>query len=206
MQVIDSIEQGSEAWKNIRLGIVTASDIDVLMVDGKGEGGFGVGAFTYMDRLIGERITGSEAEPWRGNASSERGHILEPEVRKLYAIRRGFDPSVIEHAAIILNHGVGYSPDGMVGGDGLIEVKTKLPEKLISVKVDGVIPKEHIAQCQAGLWVSEREWIDFIGYWPGMPMVLVRAQRDEAYIRKMAQRTKDFLELLEARMELVLAA
>lgn len=205
MQVINDFEQGSPEWLAVRLGIPTASGIDVLMVDGKGEGGFGTGAFTYMDRLIGERITGAEAEPWRGNASSERGHRLEPEVRDLYALRRGIEPSAVEHAAIILNHGIGYSPDGMIGGDGLIEVKTKLPEKLVSVIVDGVVPKDHVAQCQAGLWVSEREWIDFIGYWQGMPMAVIRAHRDEAYIRKLAQRTKDFLELLEARMERVLA-
>ncbi|MFG0381066.1 YqaJ viral recombinase family protein [Pseudomonas sp. zbq_18] len=204
MQVIDNIEQGSVAWKNLRLGIVTASEIDVLMIDGKGEAGFGVGAFTYMDRLIGERITGAEAEPWRGNASSERGHILEPEVRKLYAIRRDIPSSTIEHVAIILNHGIGYSPDGMIGGDGLIEVKTKVPEKLVSVILGDTVPKDHVAQCQCGLWVSEREWIDFIGYWKGMPMAVIRAHRDEAYIRKLAQRTKDFHELLEARMERVM--
>lgn len=201
MQVIDNIEQGSEAWESLRLGIVTASDIDVLMVNGKGEGGFGVGAFTYMDRKIGERMTGKFAEPWRGNASSERGHVLEPEVRDLYCLRRGIEPSGIEQAAIILNHGIGYSPDGMVGGDGLIEVKTKLPEKLISVILDNATPSEHIAQCQAGLWVSEREWIDFIAYWPGMPMALIRATRDEDYIRKLAQRVKDFHEIMEARIE-----
>lgn len=206
MQIIREIEQGSADWLALRLGIVTCSEISDLMVDGKQDGGFGVGAYTYMDRLIGERITGAEAEPWRGSKSSERGHALEPVVRDLYCLRRDIEPEAIEQVAIVLNHGIGYSPDGLVGGDGLIEVKTKIPEKLVPVILDSNVPKEHIAQCQGGLWVSGREWIDFLGHWPGMPLCLVRAYRDEAYIRKLARRVKDFHEILEERMEQVLAA
>lgn len=204
MQIIREIEQGSADWLALRLGIVTCSELSDLMVDGKQEGGFGVGAYTYMDRLIGERITGAEAEPWRGSKSSERGHALEPVVRDLYCLRRDLEPGAIEQVAIVLNHGIGYSPDGLVVDDGLIEVKTKIPEKLVQVILDGNVPKEHVAQCQGGLWVSEREWIDFLGYWPGMPLCLVRAYRDEAYIRKLSQRVKTFNEILEARMERVL--
>ncbi len=206
MQVIREIEQGSEAWLRLRLGIVTCSEVDLLMVKGKGEAGFGVGAFTYMDRLIGERITGAEAEPWRGNGSSARGHKLEPVVRDLYCLRTDTGPDQIQQAGIILNHGIGYSPDGLVGDNGLIEVKTKVPEKLVSVILDDKVPAEHAAQCMGGLWVSEREWIDFLGYWPGMPLCLVRVYRDEDYIRKLADRVKTFYEIMEARMERVLAA
>lgn len=206
MQIIRNIEQGSEAWLQLRLGIVTCSELDVLMVNGKGEGGFGVGAYTYMDRLIGERITGAEAEPWRGSRSSERGHELEPRVRDLYCVRRDIQASDVEQVAIVLNHGIGYSPDGVVGSDGLIEVKTKVPEKLVSVILGNVVPVEHQAQCHGGLWVSEREWIDFLGYWPGMPLCLVRAYRDEDYITKLAERVRTFHEIMEARMERVLAA
>jgi len=204
MQIIRNIEQGSEDWLQLRLGIVTCSELEALMVAGKQEGGFGVAAYTYMDRLIGERITGTEAEPWRGNKASERGHVLEPVVRDLYCLRRELPAEHIEQVGIILNHGIGYSPDGMIAGDGLIEVKTKIPEKLVSVILAGEVPKEHVAQCQGGLWVSDREWIDFLGYWPGMPLCLVRAYRDEAYIRKLAMRVRDFHEILEARMERVL--
>ncbi len=205
MQIIREIEQGSEEWLRLRLGIVTCSELGVLMVDGMGEGGFGVGAFTYMDRLIGERITGAEAEPWRGNKSSERGHVLEPKVRQLYCLRREIEPDSIEQVGIILNHGIGYSPDGLPVG-GSIEVKTKIPEKLIQVILDNQVPKEHKAQCQGGLWVGELEWIDFLAYWPGMPLCLVREYRDEPYISKLAAKVKTFHEIMEARMEKVLAA
>ncbi|EMP3659538.1 YqaJ viral recombinase family protein [Pseudomonas aeruginosa] len=204
MQIFKDLEQGSQEWLDARLGIATCSELDVLMVNGKGQAGFGVGAFTYMDRLIGERITGAEAEPWRGNGSSARGHKLEPVVRDLYCLRTDTEPDQIQQAGIILNHGIGYSPDGLVGDNGLIEVKTKVPEKLVSVILDDKVPAEHAAQCMGGLWVSEREWIDFLGYWPGMPLCMVRVHRDEAYIRKLSERVKTFYELLEERMEKVL--
>ena len=204
MQIIREIEQGSQAWLDLRLGIITCSELDVLMVNGKGVAGFGVGAMTYMDRLIGERITGAEAEPWRGNGSSARGHALEPVVRDLYCLRKGIEPGDVEQVGIVLNHGIGYSPDGMISADGLIEVKTKVPEKLVSAILEGAIPGEHAAQCQGGLWVSEREWIDFIGYWPGMPLCLVRAYRDDEMIKKISERVSTFYEVLEARMERVM--
>ena len=66
------------------------------------------------------------------------------------------------------------------------------------------IPKDHIAQCQGGLWVSEREWIDFVSYWPGMPLFIKRAYRDEAMIRKLSERVKIFYEILDERMNKVL--
>ncbi|MHC9290742.1 YqaJ viral recombinase family protein, partial [Pseudomonas aeruginosa] len=137
MQIFKDLEQGSQEWLDARLGIATCSELDVLMVNGKGQAGFGVGAFTYMDRLIGERITGAEAEPWRGNGSSARGHKLEPVVRDLYCLRTDTEPDQIQQVGIILNHGIGYSPDGLVGDNGLIEVKTKVPEKLVSVIIAG---------------------------------------------------------------------
>lgn len=205
MQIIREIEQGSQAWLDLRLGIVTCSELEALMINGKGEAGFGVGAYTYMDRLIGERITGAEAEPWRGNGSSERGHILEPVVRDLYCMETDTAPESIEQVGIILNHGIGYSPDGMPA-DGLIEVKTKIPEKLVSIILAGEVPKEHQAQCQGGLWVSEREWIDFLAFWPGMPLCRVRMYRDEEYIARLASRVATFYEIMEARIERVLSA
>lgn len=203
MQVIKDIEQGSDEWLALRLGIVTMSELDCLLVNGKGEAGFGAGAFSYMDQLIGERITGEAAELPFSTRATERGHELEGKAGGLYVAREGVQ---LDHVAIILNHGVGYSPDAVIGADGLLEVKTKLPKFQVGVILAGEVPKEHVAQCQGGLWVSEREWIDFISYWPGMPMFVKRMHRDEAMIRKIEERVKTFYELLEERMERVMGA
>lgn len=201
MQIIRDIEQGSQEWLNLRLGIVTCSELDCLLVNGKGQAGFGAGAFSYMDQLIGERITGEAADPFQGNRHTERGHELEGKARELYVARTGAE---LDQVAIILNHGIGYSPDALVGGDGLDEIKTKLPKFQVSVILAGEVPKEHIAQCQGGLWASEREWIDFISYWPGMPLFIKRMYRDEAMIRTISERVKTFYEIMEERMERVM--
>ena len=201
MQTITEVEQGSPEWLALRLGIVTCSELECLLVNGKGESGFGAGAFTYMNTLIGERITGEAADQFMGNRHTERGHELEGVARKLYEQREEVETNQV---AIILNHGAGYSPDSLVGGKGLTEIKTKLPKFQVEVILSGEIPKEHVAQCQGGLWVSEREWIDFVCYWPGMPLFIKRAYRDEAMIRKLTERVKTFYEILDERMNQVL--
>ena len=66
------------------------------------------------------------------------------------------------------------------------------------------VPKDHVAQCQGGLWLAEREWIDFISYWPGMPLFIKRMYRDEVMIRKMQERVKTFYEIMDDRMNRVL--
>ena len=201
MQIITEVQQGSPEWLALRLGIVTCSELECLLVNGKGEAGFGAGAITYMNTLIGERITGEAADPFMGNRHTERGHELEAVARKLYEEREEVETSQV---AIILNHGAGYSPDSLVGPKGLTEIKTKLPKFQVEVILSGEIPKEHVAQCQGGLWVSEREWIDFVCYWPGMPLFIKRAYRDEAMIRKLTERVKTFYEILDDRMNQVL--
>jgi hypothetical protein len=201
MKIVTDIEQGTPEWLALRLGIVTASELDCLLVSGKHPTGFGVAAFTYMDQLIGERITEEAAElPFQTKATI-RGHEQEGVAQSLYEAREGVD---IQKVGIILNHNIGYSPDGLVGNDGLIEIKTKLPKFQVGVILAGEIPKEHVAQCQGGLWASDREWIDFISYWPGMPLFVKRAHRDEAMIRKIAGRVKMFYEILDERMNKVL--
>ena len=201
MRIVTDIKQGTPEWLALRLGIVTASELASLLVSGKGESGFGVAAFHYMDQLIGERITEEAAElPFQTKATI-RGHELEGVARDLYEQR---EEVRTEEVGIILNHGIGYSPDALVGANGLTEIKTKLPKFQVSVILAGEVPKEHIAQCQGGLWTAEREWIDFISYWPGMPLFVKRMYRDEVLIRKISERVKTFYEILDERMNKVL--
>jgi hypothetical protein len=201
MQIVTDIEQGTPEWLALRLGIVTCSELDCLLVNGKGEAGFGAAAFTYMDQLIGERITGEAAElPFQTKATI-RGHEYEAKSVSLYAQSEEVE---VEHAGIILNHGIGYSPDGLIGAPGLLEAKSKLPKFQVGVILANEVPKEHVAQCQGGLWVAEREWIDFISYWPGMPLFVKRMYRDEAMIRKISERVETFYEIMTERMNKVL--
>lgn len=203
MQILN-MPQGSPEWLTARLGRVTMSELKSLLVMGKGPGGLGAGAITYMHQLIGERITGELAEPFQGNAHTRRGHELEGVARALYCDATG-EPQPQE-VGLILNREVGYSPDSLVGDNGLLEIKTKLPKFQIEVLLNGEIPDEHIPQCQGGLWVSEREWIDFVSYWPGMPLFIKRAYRDDIMIRTIAERVEAFHEEMERRISQVMAA
>lgn len=193
--------QGSDEWHAARCGILTASVMSCLLVDGKGIAGFGAGALTLMNELIGERFTGEAAGKFGGNSHTERGHELEPQARAFVSERLGVE---IVNVGIILNHGCGYSPDGLIGDDGLIEIKTKLPKLQVDVILDGIIPKEHVVQCQVGLWISERDHIDFASFWPGMPLFHKRAGRDEVMIRKLAERAKTFYEVMEERTQQII--
>ena len=203
MQVLE-VEQGSPDWLAARLGIVTMSELKTLLVKGRGPSGFGAGAITYMNQLIGERLTGELAEPFQGNAHTRRGHALEPMARELYSLAT--DEGPLHQVGIILNHGAGYSPDSLVGDAGLMEIKTKLPKHQIDVLLADEVPEEHVAQCQGGLWLSEREWIDFVSYWPGMPLFIKRLYRDESLIQTIRERVDLFYEEMERRMQLVVAA
>ncbi|MBZ9539648.1 YqaJ viral recombinase family protein [Modicisalibacter tunisiensis] len=203
MQIL-TMAQSTPEWQAARLGLVTMSELKTLLVKGKGPAGFGTGALSYMHQLMGERITGETADGFTGNAHTQRGHELEPVARELYQEASGLPR--LEQVGIILNHGVGYSPDCLVESHGLVEIKTKLPKYQIELLLADELPQEHVAQCQGGLWVSEREWIDFVSYWPGMPLFIKRAYRDETLIRTIAERVDAFHEEMERRLARVMAA
>lgn len=203
MQIIRDIEQGSKEWLQLRCGLLTMSVIDCLLVDGKHSSGLGAGAFSLMNQLIGERICGEPDDSFGGNRHTDRGHELEGKGRALYEQQKDV---VCDQVAIILNHGVGYSPDSLVGDIGLCEIKTKLPKFQVELILADEVPKDHIPQCQGGLWVSEREFIDFVSYWPGMPLFVKRLYRDEIMIKKLEARSKIFYEILEKRLEAVMGA
>lgn len=200
MQIIKELEQGSDAWHAARCGIITMSCLAPVLVNGKGDGGFGAGALTYMNELIGERFTGKPKQSF-GSSATDRGHEDEPIACDLYKTETD---NKVDHAAIILNHGCGYSPDGLVGNDGLIEIKSKLPKFQVGIFLNNEVPGEHEDQIYGGLWCAEREWLDFISYCEGMPLFIKRVYRDEAKIRTIAQRVKDFYELLDQRMDKVI--
>lgn len=194
-------EQGTDEWFAARAGILTASVMSCLLVNGKDKSGFGVGAYTLMNQLIGERFTGEAAEKFEGNRHTERGHELEPVARKFVSERLEID---IVECGIILNHGCGYSPDGLVGDDGLVEIKTRLPKLQVDVILGGVIPAEHMVQCQVGIWLSERDHLDFASFYPGMPLFHKRTYRDEQMIRKLTERVTSFYEIMEERTQQII--
>ena len=193
------LEQGSEEWFNLRAGCVTASEFKTVLAKGKALKGGGKapskGRHTYMLKMLGERLTG-EPQEFFSNHHMERGKVMEEEARLLYEMAT--DQSTEPCGFIKLGEEIGYSPDALVGEPGLAEIKTRLPhlqlELLLAEKAGKAeIPPEHIAQCQGGLWVADREWVDFVSYWPKLPIFIKRLYRDEEYIKNLADQVEWFL-------------
>lgn len=181
------VEQGSPEWFAARRGIPTASQFATIMASGRG-GGESKTRRTYMLKLAGEILTGEPMDSF-SNAHTERGHEMEPDARNYYAFMKGVEPELV---GFIRNGDKGASPDSLIGSDGLLEIKTKLPHLLLDVLLKGDFPPEHKAQCQGQLWVAEREWIDLVCYWPKMPSLIVRAFRDEPYIKQISDAVDQF--------------
>lgn len=186
MQIVDC-EQGSEEWFRARMGIPTASEFSTVMASGRG-GGESKTRRTYMLKLAGEILTGEPMDS-HSNHHMERGKEMEPDARNLYAFMRDCDPQLV---GFIRNGQKGCSPDSLVGANGMVEIKTKLPHLQVDCLLSDRLPPEHRAQCQGALWVAEREWIDFVSYWPGLPLFVIREHRDEDYIAKLAAAVDEF--------------
>lgn len=191
MQVFD-IEQGEAEWFQARLGIPTASKFSTVMAKGEGKT-----RSEYMRKLAGEILTGEPAETFR-NDHMERGNVMEDEARQTYAFLEGAE---IIRVGFIRNGNKGASPDSLVGANGGLEIKTALPHIQIDRLERNRLPPEHVAQVQGNLWLSEREWWDFVSYWPRLPMLTVRVYRDEEYIKTMAGEINRFNDELAALVE-----
>lgn len=188
------LEQGTEAWRTIRLGLPTASEFHSILAKGEGKT-----RRSYLMRLAGEILTGEPAETYE-SADMIRGREMEQEARDLYAFMTDSTPETV---GFIKNGDKGCSPDALVGNDGLLEIKTKKPALLVDCILKDTFPAEHKAQCQGALWVAEREWIDIAIYWPRLPLFVKRAYRDEAYIKTLAEAVKAFNDELAATVEQV---
>lgn len=186
MKIFDC-EQGSEEWFRVRAGMPTASEFATVMASGRG-GGESKTRRTYMLKLAGEIITGEPMENYTNN-HMERGKVMEAEARDLYCFTTDCD---LQRVGFIVNGPKGCSPDSLVGNAGMVEIKTQLPHLLIDTLLKGDFPPEHKTQCQGGLWVAEREWIDISIYWPRLPLFIKRAYRDEAYIAQLAKTVDQF--------------
>lgn len=193
LQIIDC-EQNTPEWHQARAGIVTASEFDSVLSKGRG-GEPSKTRRTYMLKLAGERLTGQVSSLWAGNAHTERGHAMEPDARRLYAFAQDRTPLPV---GFMKRGNVGASPDSLIADDGLLEIKTKLPHLQLELLLADEVPSEHIAQLQGQLWVSGRAFVDFVSYWPGLPLFVKRVERDEKYIASLAGAVASFEDELQA--------
>lgn len=189
---MEQIEQGTEAWHQLRLGKITASRIaDVIAQIKSGEA---ASRADYRIELVCERLTGKPTEGFT-NAHMERGIELEPYARAWYEVERGeFVKQVpfIDHPTI---KNAGASPDGIVG-EGLIEIKCPMTKTHIKYLLEDRVPAKYMPQMAWQMACTHSKWVDFVSYCPELPadmqMFIKRYERDDAYIAELEAKVIEF--------------
>lgn len=181
MKVYESLEQGTPEWFEARAGIITCSELKSVMSKGRGKEPSKTRR-TYMLKMIAEQITGTPTESFT-NDDMDRGNRHEPIARTKY---EDISFNDVVQVGFITNHGIGFSPDGLVDDDGIIEIKSKRGDLHLDVLLKNEMPAEHVKQVQGGLWVAERNWCDFISFCPGLPLFVKRVYRDEKVISEIS--------------------
>ena len=170
------IEQGTPEWLALRCGILTASEMRLILTPTL-KVARNCKERAHLFELLAQRITG-HTEPRFVTDDKLRGHEDEIEARIKYA--EHYAP-VEECGFITRNMGgivIGYSPDGLVGDDGLIECKSRLQKHQVDTILSGEVPEEYMLQIQTGLLITERHWMDFVSYSAGLPMFVKRVLPD----------------------------
>lgn len=186
------IEQGSQEWLALRAGKVTASKVSDVM-----SAITTAGYKNYLADLVVERLTGNKTESFT-NAAMQWGVDQEPIARAEYEVKTGnFVDQIafVDHPTIA---NFGCSPDGLVGDDGLIEIKCPNTATHIDYVMQDKVPTKYIPQIQCQMAVTGRKWCDFVSFDPRLPdglqILIVRLERDDEYIEKLEARVIKFLD------------
>lgn len=183
-EIIEDIEQGSDEWHELRRETITASKFKDVMSKGAGKT-----RKAYMYQLAAESITGEVAESYSNDAMLW-GTETEPQARAMYELESG---NSVDEVAFVKHDTkkIGVSPDGLIGLDGLVEIKCPKTTTQIETFLSGKMPSYHKAQVQGQLWITGRAWLDFVSFDPRIDgeasYFCVRIERDDEYIKDLEQ-------------------
>jgi len=192
------MEQGSDDWFAARLGRVTASRVADVMT--KTKSGYGAGRKNYMMELLCQRLTGNREEGFT-NAAMQRGTDMEPIARGRYEIENDIlvdEIGIVNHPSI---DNFAASPDGLVGEDGLIEIKVPNTATHIAFLQSGRIPPKYQTQMTVQMLCTERNWCDFVSFDDRLPDHLqyrcVRFELDADRAKEITDEVESFLKELD---------
>lgn len=198
MKIHDAFLQGSEDWFLARCGRATASEFSSILAKGQGKM-----RASYLKKVVAERLTKKPLDTYR-NGHMDRGTEQEPLARMAYELATGNlvqQVGFVEHDSLM----AGCSPDGLIDKDGGAEIKCVIPTVQLETILSGSYPSEHKAQVQGNLWLTGRQWWDFCSHSPDLPARLrtyiFKAQRDEDYIKALAEEVGKFLAEVDAMLE-----
>lgn len=194
-------QQRTAEWFAQRLGKVTASKVaDVIA---RTKTGYSASRENYLAQLVVERFTGQPTESYT-NAAMQWGTDQEPFARAAYENATGV---LVEECGFVLHPVIdasGASPDGLVGDDGLIEIKCPSTATMIETLLEDKIPGKYITQMQWQMACTGRAWCDFVCFDPRMPeglqLYIKRIERDDAYITELASEIRKFLAEVDAKV------
>jgi hypothetical protein len=190
--------QGSDEWLAARRGLLTASEMKLIITPTL-KAASNDKERAHLFDLLAQRITG-HVEPAFISDDMLRGQEDEIEARALYAER--FAP--VEEVGFITNDRwgftIGYSPDGLVGTDGAIECKSRRQRFQVETILTGTMPADYLIQVQTGLMVSERAWCDFVSYSGGLPMVTIRVHADPVIQTAILNAAEEFEDRLAVKL------
>ncbi len=188
------IEQGTPEWFAQRLGKVTASRVADIIA--KTKTGVAASRGNYLAQLVAERLTGQAADSFKSGAM-QHGTETEPMARMAYETETGqmvTEVAMIQHPKIEM---AGASPDGLVGDDGLVEIKCPNTSTHIATLMADKSPSGYMAQMQWQMACTGRAWVDFVSFDPRMPedmqLFIKRVPRDEKLIAEYETEVVKFL-------------
>jgi len=199
--MIEKVEQGTPEWFAARLGNVTASRVaDVIA---KTKSGYSASRENYMAQLICERMTNTVAESY-SNAAMQWGTQTEPLARAAY---ESFADVLVDEVGYIAHPSIeraGASPDGLVGADGLLEIKCPNTATHIDTLISEQVPTKYITQMQWQMICTKRAWCDFVSFDPRLPnglqMFVKRVEFDTEYAAMLEEEVTKFLTELDAKI------
>lgn len=180
LEIFTELGQGSPEWLAARCGIPTASVMGQLITPSTVKVAKNDYSRGLTATLVAERITG-HVEPMQVSQAMMRGTLDEPYARDAYSEHHA---PVEEIGFMVRDFGryrIGYSPDGLVGDDGLIEIKSRAQKKHLQTILADEVPLENMAQIQTGLFVSGRHWLDYVSFCSGMPLWTKRVEPSEKW-------------------------
>ncbi|RIY41988.1 lambda exonuclease family protein [Neopusillimonas maritima] len=197
-------QQGTPEWFAARAGVITASKFSDAVSTLK-NGDPSQASKDYAYRVAVERIYGETTEDTYQTFEMRRGQELEPLARMAYELKTG---GLAEESGVVLTDDriFGYSTDGLVGDDGLIEIKCpNSARKLVEMWETGDL-SEYEHQIQGGMWITGRKWCDFIMYAPqlepvGKHLYIKRVERDDDFIEAMESKLWEFARRVQSHVD-----
>ena len=194
------IVQGSEEWLQARLGFVTASRVSDALAGKDTET-----RKNYLWQLVAERLTKTQQAGFAPNAAMIRGTEQEPIARAAYEAHSGV---FVDQVGFVLHPTIkwlGASPDGLVGDDGLVEIKNPNTATHLQYRKAGKVPTKYKNQMMLQLACTQRKWCDFVSFDSRLPvskmLFIVRFEPEQKEIDEMLDKIKVFLGEVEAECD-----